>query len=214
MRFDKEACSAFLDWLAQIILPSAPNETMLDGVITEWFSSNRMIRPKAKIVANLVAKAEHRFESVLFAIIAGQDDPAMLDALKGELARRWPMTSLLDVLKEVDLRIGFTKSFPTAAARQTLSSGEVSRRLLLALYGIGTNIGLKAIAAGPHNVTYKELLYIRQRFIHKNALRTATRAIADATNRVRATDIWGDGSSSCASDSTQHGPWDQNLMTE
>ena len=143
-----------------------------------------------------------------------QDDPAMLGALKEEMARRWPMTSLLDVLKEVDLRIGFTKSFPTAAARQTLPGDEVSRRLLLALYGIGTNIGLKAIAAGPHNVTYKELLYIRQRFIHKNALRAATRAIADATNRVRVTDIWGDGSSSCASDSTQFASWDQNLMTE
>jgi len=146
--------------------------------------------------------------------LGAQDDPAMLDALKKEMARRWPMTSLLDVLKEVDLRIGFTKSFPTAAARQTLPEDEVSRRLLLALYGIGTNIGLKAIAAGPHNVTYKELLYIRQRFIHKNALRAATRAIADATNRVRATDIWGDGSSSCASDSTQFASWDQNLMTE
>jgi len=146
--------------------------------------------------------------------LQAQDDPEMLDALKEELTRRWPMTNLLDVLKEVDLRIGFTKSFPTAAARQALSGDEVSRRLLLALYGIGTNIGLKAIAAGPHNVTYKELLYIRQRFIHKNALRAATRAIADATNRVRATDIWGAGSSSCASDSTQLGSWDQNLMTE
>ena len=142
------------------------------------------------------------------------DDPAMLGALKEELARRWPMTSLLDVLKEVDLRVGFTKSFPTAAARQTLPGDEVSRRLLLALYGVGTNIGLKAIAAGPHKVTYKELLYIRQRFIHKNALRTATRAIADATNRVRLTDIWGESTSSCASDSTQIASWDQNLMTE
>jgi len=134
--------------------------------------------------------------------LEAQDDP------------RWPMTSLLDVLKEVDLRLGFTKSFPTAAARQTLPSDEVSRRLLLALYGIGTNIGLKAIAAGPHNVTYKELLYIRQRFIHKNALRTATRTIADATNHVRLADIWGESSSSCASDSTQLASWDQNLMTE
>ncbi|WP_187430127.1 Tn3 family transposase [Roseobacter fucihabitans] len=143
-----------------------------------------------------------------------QDDLAMLDALKEELTRRWPMTRLLDVLGEVDLRIGLTKSFPTAGARQTLSGDEVSRRLLLALHGIGTTIGLKAVAAGPYNVTYKELLYIRQRFIHKNALRAATRAIADATNRIRATDIRGDGSSSYASDSTQFASWDQNLMTE
>ena len=50
--------------------------------------------------------------------LEAQDDPAMLDALKEELARRWPMTSLLDVLKEVDLRIGFTRSFPTAGSRK------------------------------------------------------------------------------------------------
>lgn len=143
-----------------------------------------------------------------------QADPAMLEALKAELAQRWPMTNLLDVLKEVDFRTGFTNSFPTSAARQSLPADEVSRRLLLALYGLGTNIGLKAIAAGPHNVTYKELLYIRQRFVHTHALRAATVAIADATHRIRAADIWGNGSSSCASDSTQLASWDQNLMTE
>jgi len=143
-----------------------------------------------------------------------QADPVALEDLKSELARRWPMTSLLDVLKEVDLRTEFTPLFRSAGSRQSLSSNEVSRRLLLALFGIGTNIGLKAIAAGPHNVSYKELLYIRQRFIHKTALQDATRRIANATYRIRNTDIWGDGSTSCASDSTQLASWDQNLMTE
>ena len=91
---------------------------------------------------------------------------------------------------------------------------EVSRRLLLALFGIGTNIGLKAIAAGPHKISYKELLYTRQRFIHKTALEDATRRVADATYRIRNADIWGDAGTSCASDSTQLASWDQNLMTE
>lgn len=143
-----------------------------------------------------------------------QVDPVALEDLKAELARRWPMTSLLDVLKEVDLRTEFTPLFRAASSRQALSSEEVSRRLLLALFGIGTNIGIKAIAAGPHNVSYKELLYIRQRFIHKTALRDATRRIADATYRIRNADIWGNAGTSCASDSTQLASWDQNLMTE
>jgi TnpA family transposase len=134
--------------------------------------------------------------------------------VKAELGRRWPMTSLLDVLKEVDLRTEFTSLFRAAGSRQTLPQEEVSRRLLLALFGIGTNIGLKAIAAGPHKVSYKELLYIRQRFIHKTALQDATRRIADATYRIRSADIWGDAGTSCASDSTQLASWDQNLMTE
>ncbi len=143
-----------------------------------------------------------------------QVDPAALEDLKAELARRWPMTSLLDVMKEVDLRTEFTPLFRAASSKQALPSEEVSRRLLLALFGIGTNIGLKAIAAGPHKVSYKELLYIRQRFIHKTALQDATRRIADATYRVRNADIWGDAGTSCASDSTQLASWDQNLMTE
>ncbi|WP_185962264.1 Tn3 family transposase [Palleronia caenipelagi] len=146
--------------------------------------------------------------------LSPQTDPVGLEDLKAELARRWPMTSLLDVLKEVDLRTEFTPLFRAAGSRQTLPQEEVSRRLLLALFGIGTNIGLKAIAAGPHKVSYKELLYIRQRFIHKTALQDATRRIADATYRIRSADIWGDAGTSCASDSTQLASWDQNLMTE
>ena len=146
--------------------------------------------------------------------LSPQADPAGLEELKLELARRWPMTSLLDVLKEVDLRTEFTSLFRAASSRQALPSEEVSRRLLLALFGIGTNIGLKAIAAGAHEVSYKELLYTRQRFIHKTALKDATRRIADATYRIWNADIWGDGGTSCASDSTQLSSWDQNLMTE
>lgn len=146
--------------------------------------------------------------------LSPQADPVGLEDLKAELARRWPMTSLLDVLKEVDLRTEFTGLFRAAGFRQTLPPEEASRRLLLALFGIGTNIGLKAIAAGPHKVSYKALLYIRQRFIHKTALQDATRRIADATYRIRSADIWGDAGTSCASDSTQLASWDQNLMTE
>ena len=51
-----------------------------------------------------------------------QPEPPNLKALKVELGRRWPMTGLLDILKEADLRIGFPDAFhratregPTAA---------------------------------------------------------------------------------------------------
>jgi hypothetical protein len=67
-----------------------------------------------------------------------QPEPPNLEALKTELGRRWPMTSLLDILKEADLRIGFTGGFTTAAAREVTDRAEVRRRLLLCLYGLGT----------------------------------------------------------------------------
>ncbi len=71
--------------------------------------------------------------------------PPILDALKTEVGWRWPMTSLLDVLKETDLRVGFTVAFKTLASREV-----VSRKL-------GTNAGLKRMAASNREVDYLNL---------------------------------------------------------
>ena len=48
--------------------------------------------------------------------LAPQAEPDDLEALKAELGRRWPMTGLLDMLKEADLRTGFTEAFARLAA--------------------------------------------------------------------------------------------------
>lgn len=141
-------------------------------------------------------------------------EPPTLEALKVELGRRWPMTGLLDILKEADLRIGFTDAFATAAQREAVDRGEVQRRLLLCLYGLGTNAGLKRLSGGHRGVSYKELLYTRRRYIDKDSLRDATRRVIDATLAARRTELWGEGTAACAADSKKFGAWDQNLMTE
>jgi hypothetical protein len=143
-----------------------------------------------------------------------QPEPPNLEALKGELGRRWPMTSLLDILKEADLRIGFTDTFTTAASRAATDRSEVQRRLLLCLYGLGTNAGLKRLSSGRHGFSYKELLHTRRRYVDQEALRDAIRRVVNATLGVRRPDIWGDGTSACAADGKKFGAWDQNLMTE
>ncbi|CAM4452140.1 Transposase [Paenibacillus phoenicis] len=38
-----------------------------------------------------------------------QPEPTHLARVKVEIARRWPMTSLLDIFKETDLRVSFTE---------------------------------------------------------------------------------------------------------
>ena len=58
------------------------------------------------------------------------------------------MTELLDVLKETALDTGFLNAFETSAFRVALSRDMRDRRLLLCLYGLGTNAGLKRVAAG------------------------------------------------------------------
>jgi TnpA family transposase len=90
----------------------------------------------------------------------------------------------------------------------------LQERLLLCLYGLGTNAGLKRMAASNRAVSYTDLLYVRRRFIDKAALREALRRVVNATLAARLSHIWGEGTTSCASDSKQFGAWDQNLMTE
>lgn len=143
-----------------------------------------------------------------------QPEPPNLAALKAEIYDRWASTSLLDVLKEAELRIGFTEAFPTAASRASVEPDALRRRLLLCLYGLGTNAGLRRILAGGTGATYKELLYTKRRFILKASLRNAIAQVVNATFAIRNTDLWGEGTTACASDSKKFGAWDQNLMTE
>src|SRR5271157_6453404 len=89
-----------------------------------------------------------RRHPIIVTPLEAQPEPTNLEALKGELGRRWPMTGLLDVVKEADLRTDFTEAFTTAAAREATDRDDVRRRLLLCLYGLGTNAGLKRLGAG------------------------------------------------------------------
>ncbi len=81
-----------------------------------------------------------------------QDEPVNLQYLKNHIKQHWWMTSLLDVLKEVDLRVGFTESFESLTGQQRLPQDELQRRLLLCLFGLGTNTGLSSVSMGDHGV--------------------------------------------------------------
>jgi hypothetical protein len=155
-----------------------------------------------------------RRHPIVVSPLEAQPEPPTLEALKAELGRRWSMTGLLDIIKEADLRIGFTAAFATAAAREATDRDEVRRRLLLCLYGLGTNAGLKRLAVGRHGFSYKEMLHTRRRWIDVDGLRDATRRVVDATLAARQPGIWGEGTTACASDSKHFGAFDQNLMTE
>lgn len=141
-------------------------------------------------------------------------EPPGLAALKSEIARVWPMTGLLDVLKETALDTGFLSSFQTSASREALPSALRDQRLLLCLYGLGTNAGLKRVAAGTPDVSYDELLHIRRRYIDPASLKAASAQVANATLAIRNPKVWGPPGTACASDSTKFGAWDRNLMTE
>ena len=143
-----------------------------------------------------------------------QPEPVNLAYLKAEIAKKWPMTSLLDVLKEAELRTGFSSEFKSIASRESMDKFILQKYLLLCLYGLGTNTGLKRVSSGDPKVSYKNILYVRRRFITKENLRNANMKLVNALFRIRRPDIWGEGTTACASDSKKFGAWDQNLMTE
>jgi TnpA family transposase len=146
--------------------------------------------------------------------LAAQPEPVTLLKLKGEINRRWPLTGLLEMLKETDLRVNFTDQFETVATRENLDRNLLQRRLLLCLYGLGTNTGLQRVCAGVGDETYSNLLYVKRHYIHQEHLRNAIAKVVNAVLQVRMAHIWGEGTSACASDSKQFGAWDQNLMTQ
>lgn len=143
-----------------------------------------------------------------------QPDPPNLTALKAELNAIWPMTSLLDMVKETDLRLGFTDVLKSPTTYEALERSVLQPRLLLCLHGIGTNAGLQRMASLDSGTTARDLAYVRRRYIGVEAMRRAVAIVADGTLRARNPTIWGSGTTACASDSKHFGAWDQNLTTQ
>jgi TnpA family transposase len=151
---------------------------------------------------------------ITVAPLTAQTEPTNLARLKGVLNDRWPATSLLDILKETELRLGITDRFETNATREALPPNVLQRRLLLCVFAIGTNAGVRRIASSETgDDTESDLHYIRRRYLTPLNLRRAITQIVDATHTARHEQLWGEATTT-ASDSTKFGAWDQNLLTE
>jgi TnpA family transposase len=146
--------------------------------------------------------------------LPGQTEAQNLARLKAEIAGEYPMTSLLDMLKEADLRLGFSDAFRTSTLYESMDRRALQSRLLLCLHGMGTNTGLRRMNAAHSGISYKDLLYTRKRYINADRLREAIRTVVNGTLHARRAKVWGDGTTACASDSKHFGAWDQNLMTK
>lgn len=71
--------------------------------------------------------------------------------MKKLLQDKWLATNLIDQFKEASFRTKFTESFIFYGSKVYLKSTQIAERILLAIYGFSTNVGLKHIRAGsPH----------------------------------------------------------------
>jgi len=163
--------------------------------------------PKVKIVP---IKDGHKISITPF---EPQAEPENLTTLKREITQRWPGTSLLDILKETDLRADFSRFIQSGTERSHMDKATLQRRILLCLFGMGTNTGIKSMESLPDD-DYKDLIYIRRRYISNEGLRQAIAQVVNATLAVRLPRVWGEATTACAGDSKQFGAWDQNLLTE
>lgn len=141
-------------------------------------------------------------------------EPRNLAALKAEVARRWGTIDLLDILKDADFLTDFTDEFVSVATREALPRSVLRRRLLLALFALGTNMGIRQLAAtGDHEEDEGALRRARASHITRENLRRAIVRVVNATFEARDRWWWGEATTT-ASDSKRFGSWESNLMTE
>ena len=119
-----------------------------------------------------------------------QTAPPQLENIKQEVFKRWPNTSLLDVLKETDLFVDFIKAFTPSGPKEGLDVETIKKRLLLVILGYGTNTGLKSVSAGNDDVTYQDLKHVKLRYLDADNLRDAIRMVINQLLEIRAPEIW------------------------
>lgn len=144
-----------------------------------------------------------------------QLEPLNLELLKTTIAKNWPQVQLIDVLKEGAHRVGFLDKFQAVTSRESIPKEKLHKRLLLCLFGIGTNTGLKRMSSlSGVGERYDDLLYVKKRYISTESVRSAIQDVTDALLTIRDPKIWKHGTTIGASDSTKISVWDQNLMAQ
>lgn len=135
-----------------------------------------------------------------------------LASLHQEINQHWPNVPLIDLLKEVDFRVGFTNNFTGLGAHSTIPKVKLQKRLLFCIYGLGSNIGLKRLATSSTGETYSDLRYTKNRYLSPDHIRSAIRDIVNALLKIRDPEIWLDNNVGCACDSKRINVWLQNLF--
>jgi len=143
-----------------------------------------------------------------------QDEPDNIIKLQQEINNKFSSIHLIDILKECDLRINFTNTLKTIGKSSYIESSDLQKRLLLCIFGIGSNTGLKRISIANDDVDYSDLRYVKKRHINAVNIRNAIRILVNNVLKIRDPDIWGEATTTVACDSTHLFAWDQNLMSE
>lgn len=175
------------------------------------FNLNESILTNQKVVI----KDRRKSGAIKITSFDPQTEPQNLELLKQDIAKLWPNLQLIDILKEADFRIGFTKCFESVATREALNEDVLRKRLLLCAFGFGSNIGLKRMSGiGEFQENYDDLRYVKRRFMTCQNVRFAIQEVVNEIHKIRDPKVWGYGTIACAADSKKMSVWDQNLLVE
>ncbi|MEU7748044.1 Tn3 family transposase [Nonomuraea sp. NPDC049158] len=161
-----------------------------------------------------VAISERKSGAIKLTKIGPAEEPRNLRKIKKEVSRRWGSVPLIDMLKEAVLRTGCLKAVTSVAGGSSLKPEVLAERLMLAIFGYGTNTGIRAVASGGHAHSEDDIRYVRRRYLTPQIATDIAIAIADATFSAREVELWGEGTTTVASDSTHVRAYDQNIFTE
>ena len=137
-----------------------------------------------------------------------------LRKLKQACVARWGTVPLIEMLKEAALRSSALRALTGVGTRGSLPEDVLIERLLLIAYALGTNSGLRTVAAGDHTHSEEDLRYTARRYFTAAGLKAAGVEIANATFAARQAWIWGESTTTVASDSSHFGAFDRNIFTE
>ena len=70
-------------------------------------------------------------------------EPLNLKQLKGEINQLWHQTSLLDILKETDLRVDFTRNFKSMGTREIVDKETLHSSIVTVSVRYGNKYGIE-----------------------------------------------------------------------
>jgi hypothetical protein len=210
-------------WLIAEILPQEHQEERLREEAAAWFRHLHLETPTADRFTRVIRSAMHTFEQQFYdetLVRLPATTRAALDALLATETGVAVFQEQNDLSQGNDQPgqelpvTGFPEMFTSVSSHERLPRPVLHRRLLLCLYGLGTNTSFKRLPGADLGTTYADLRYVCSRYIHKEQLRNAIAHVANAIFAVRRAEIWREGTTACASDSKKFGAWNQNLLTE
>ena len=152
--------------------------------------------------------------NINLSLLKAQKESPNLPFIKELLKKKWGAVELINVLKEVEIKLKLTRDFVSYGDKVYLTEEDISERLLLILYSFGTNIDLEHICASNKHISYAKLRHVKNYFLTKDNLKNAINRLANELLTVRNPKIWGNSPVAIACDSTQFSSYCQNMISE